>query len=58
MIIILTQFVIFTSCGVKSDPRPPKNTLLPSAEASYMKLSKDKIQIKQKTKSKPNEVVN
>lgn len=32
--------ILLTSCGVKSDPQPPKDTLLPSVEARYLEFPK------------------
>ncbi len=38
-IIALLPFLIlsFSRCGVKSDPVPPQDTLLPSVESQYLK---------------------
>ena len=39
-------FIIFlsSSCGVKGDPVPPKDTILPSIESHYINGDKNKVE--------------
>ncbi len=56
-ILTLVTIIFISSCGVKSDPRAPRDTLLPSYDAQYTKMP---IIIDEKEKSieKPKEKSN
>lgn len=57
-IIALIPFLIlsFSRCGVKSDPVPPQDTLLPSVESQYLKQPMEMThQKKQSSEKKPEE---
>lgn len=41
-IIFLSPAFLLFSCGVKSSPRPPEDTILPSITSQYMNDEKDK----------------
>ncbi|MAF78900.1 MAG: hypothetical protein CME60_12105 [Halobacteriovoraceae bacterium] len=57
-IIALLPFLIlsFSRCGVKSDPVPPQDTLLPSVESQYLKQPMEMThQKKESSEKKPEE---
>jgi len=59
--IIFSVFILISSCGVKSDPQPPQDTLLPSVESPYLKTTpkeqngEDQKIIDKKKKSKKSD---
>lgn len=50
IILSICCLISFASCGVKSDPVPPSDTLLPSVESYYLQ----KEEKKEETKIKKN----